>query len=126
MIVMKNNLSFINHFVGQENNQGQNEEQGDQETGILILKKEKVDHPRKFKVMLHNDDYTTMEFVMSVLQKIFHKSYDEAYAIMMNIHLNGHGVCGLYSYEIAETKQMEVKRWSKEHGHPLKCTLEPE
>jgi ATP-dependent Clp protease adaptor protein ClpS len=107
----------------------QNDDQntaGQDETGILILKKEKTERPRKYKVMLHNDDYTTMEFVLSVLQHIFHKNYDDAYDVMMHVHKNGFGVCGVYSYEIAETKQMEVKKWSKEQGHPLKCTLEPE
>ncbi len=96
------------------------------EGGVATIKKVKVKKPRKYKVLIHNDDYTTMEFVVYVLQKIFHKDIDEAQAIMLKVHKEGTGVCGVYSYEIAESKSTKVNREAKENGHPLKCTIEPE
>jgi ATP-dependent Clp protease adaptor protein ClpS len=105
-------------------------EEGDEgeegEGGTLVIRKEKVELPKKYKVLLHNDDYTTMEFVIMVLEKIFHKSLAEAQQIMLNIHNTGLGVCGIYTFEVAETKQLQVKRSAKENGHPLKCTIEAE
>jgi ATP-dependent Clp protease adaptor protein ClpS len=96
------------------------------EGGVATIKKVKVKKPRKYKVLIHNDDYTTMEFVVYVLQKIFHKNMDEAQAIMLKVHKEGIGVCGVYSYEIAESKSTKVSKEAKENGHPLKCTIEPE
>ena len=82
--------------------------------------------PPMYKVLLHNDDYTTMEFVVLVLQKFFHKSHDEAEQIMLKVHHEGVGLCGVYTYEVAETKVVQVLRFAKDQGHPLKCTMEPE
>jgi len=79
-----------------------------------------------FRVLLHNDDYTTMPFVVEVLETIFHKSPAEAHRIMMHVHKGGHGVCGLYPFEIAETKVDLVHTRAREHGFPLKASLEPE
>lgn len=86
----------------------------------------KVKKPRKYKVLLHNDDYTTMEFVIHVLQKHFGKTLEEAQKIMLTVHHDGVGVCGIYSYEVAETKVAKVMREAKSNGHPLLCTCEPE
>jgi ATP-dependent Clp protease adaptor protein ClpS len=77
-----------------------------------------------FKVLLHNDDYTTMEFVVHVLMIVFHKPVEEATRIMLNVHKKGLGVCGVYTYEIAETKIDTVTRLARDSGHPLKCTME--
>lgn len=103
---------------------GEGDEQG--ESGVLTIERTKVKRPKKYKVLLHNDDYTTMEFVIYILQKVFGKNYDEAKAIMINVHEKGVGVCGVYSHEIAETKMQKVMDEAKANGHPLKCSIEPE
>ena len=96
------------------------------EGGVATIRKVKFKKPKKYKVLIHNDDYTTMEFVVYVLQKIFHKNMDEAQAIMLKVHKEGVGVCGVYSHEIAESKSTKVNREAKENGHPLKCSIESE
>jgi ATP-dependent Clp protease adaptor protein ClpS len=83
-----------------------------------------VSEPSMYKVLLHNDDYTTMEFVVQVLMLVFHKSIETATRIMLNVHQRGVGMCGLYTYEVAETKVEVVTRMARENGHPLKCTME--
>jgi ATP-dependent Clp protease adaptor protein ClpS len=83
-----------------------------------------IREPSLYKVLLHNDDYTTMEFVVYVLMEVFHKSVEDATRIMLNVHKQGIGVCGLYTCEIAETKVETVTRMARENGHPLKCTME--
>jgi ATP-dependent Clp protease adaptor protein ClpS len=83
-----------------------------------------VSEPPMFKVLLHNDDYTTMEFVVQVLMLVFHKPIETATQIMLNVHQHGIGMCGLYTYEVAETKVETVIRMARENGHPLKCTME--
>lgn len=85
-----------------------------------------VKEPSMYKVLLHNDDYTTMEFVVHVLMKVFRKSLDEATQIMLNVHKLGVGVCGIYTFEVAETKVETVNGMARENGHPLKCTMENE
>lgn len=84
----------------------------------------KVKLPPMFKVLLLNDDYTTMEFVVHVLQKFFQKSYEEATQIMLHVHHKGAGICGLYPHEIAETKVAQVTDYSRKNDYPLQCTLE--
>lgn len=83
-----------------------------------------VQEPHMFRVLLHNDDYTTMEFVVYVLMKVFRKSMEEATSIMLNVHKLGVGICGVYTFEVAETKVETVIRMARENGHPLKCTME--
>ncbi len=85
-----------------------------------------IKYPKKYKVFLLNDDYTSMEFVIDILISIFHKSYEDANKIMLQVHERGKGLCGVYSYEIAETKVMQVKRKAKENGFPLKALFEEE
>ncbi|KUJ94957.1 MAG: ATP-dependent Clp protease adaptor protein ClpS [Desulfonauticus sp.] len=80
--------------------------------------------PHRYKVLLHNDDYTTMEFVVEVLKKVFHKTEKEAYHIMMTVHTKGIGVCGVYPRQIAETKVFLVRQMARARGFPLKCTME--
>ena len=96
------------------------EEQGD------VLEKERVEKPPKYKVLLLNDDYTTMEFVVFVLMQVFRHSQASATRVMLHIHNNGVGVAGVYSREVAETRVAQVEKIAKEAGHPLQCTLEPE
>jgi ATP-dependent Clp protease adaptor protein ClpS len=83
-----------------------------------------VIEPSMYQVLLHNDDYTTMEFVVHVLMQVFRKSVEEATRIMLNVHERGVGVCGTYPYEVAETKVETVIRLARENGHPLQCTME--
>jgi len=84
----------------------------------------KTQQPPVFKVMLLNDDYTTMEFVVHILQKFFQKSFDEASQIMLHVHHKGSGVCGFYPHEIAETKVSQVTRYAKQNEYPLQCIME--
>ena len=95
-------------------------------TDIREKEEQEVTRPRLFKVLLHNDNYTTMEFVVYVLQKVFHKSLEEAVRIMLNVHHHGLGVCGLYPCEIAETKVEAVHSFAQEEGYPLRSSMEPE
>jgi ATP-dependent Clp protease adaptor protein ClpS len=85
---------------------------------------EDLEEPRMFKVLLHNDDYTTMEFVVEVLQKVFHKSPVEATQIMLHVHKSGIGVCGIFTEEVAETKVEMVLHLAKKNGFPLQCSME--
>lgn len=100
--------------------------QGDEEGGTATIVKKKVQLPKKYKVLLHNDDYTTMEFVIFILQNVFNKSINDAERIMMDVHRTGSGVCGVYTYDIAESKARKVEHLAKQNAHPLLCTFEPE
>src|ERR671912_1456327 len=99
----------------------------DRQTGGEVLErtKEKTKRPELYKVFLLNDDYTTMDFVVEVLETIFNKAPAEAYRIMMLVHTQGRGLCGVYPYEIAETKVESVVSRARENGFPLKASMEP-
>ena len=96
------------------------------EENVLTQKKEKVEKPPHYRVILHNDDYTTMDFVVVVLQKFFYKNETEATHIMLNVHKKGRGIAGIYTFEVAETKVNQVNSYAKKHQHPLKCSMERE
>jgi len=85
-----------------------------------------IDEPSMYKVLLHNDDYTTMEFVVEILMLVFNKSPEDAVRIMLNVHQKGIGICGVYTYEVSETKVNSVHALARQHGFPLKCTMEKE
>ena len=85
-----------------------------------------LEEPKMFKVLLHNDDYTSMDFVVEILMGIFHKTQAQAEQIMIQIHEKGKGVCGVYSFEIAQTKAEQVKQLAKKNEFPLLATLEEE
>ena len=85
-----------------------------------------LQEPKKYKVFLLNDDFSTMDFVIDVLVRVFRKSVDEASVIMLNIHNNGKDICGIYTYEIAATKVAQVKSMAREKGFPLKAMMEEE
>lgn len=84
-----------------------------------------LQEPPKYAVLLHNDNYTTMDFVIEVLERFFHKRKPEATRIMLEVHQKGKGVAGIYSLEIAETKVAQVTEYSRSNGFPLKATVEP-
>ena len=87
---------------------------------------ERVDHPRLWKVLLHNDDYTTQEFVVWVLESIFHLPHPDAFAIMMHVHQAGVGVAGLFTRDVAETKVKATEQLAEQHEYPLLVTIEPD
>src|SRR5215468_5674040 len=99
---------------------------GDQRTGVGVKSKPKTKKPSMYKVLLLNDDYTPMEFVVHVLERFFSKSREEATRIMMHVHRRGVGICGVFTYEVAETKVAQVIDFARRHEHPLQCTLEKE
>lgn len=103
----------------------------DNESGSLggqtdVDVKNKIEEPGRYRVLLHNDDITTMEFVVAILQHIFHKNILDAKAIMLTVHHTGVGQCGIYTREIAETKVTQVRNEARLAGFPLRCTLEKE
>jgi ATP-dependent Clp protease adaptor protein ClpS len=98
----------------------------DQATGIVVKTKPKTRKPALYKVLMLNDDYTPMEFVVHVLERFFAKNREEANRIMMHVHRRGVGVCGIYTYEVAESKVTQVMDFARQHQHPLQCTLEKE
>jgi ATP-dependent Clp protease adaptor protein ClpS len=102
----------------------------DDDSGVATVKKtkteKKVDKPKLYKVLLHNDDYTTMEFVVDILMTVFHHPETIALEIMLHVHRRGLGVAGVYTFEIAETKVKKVAELAKEAQFPLLCTMEPE
>ena len=100
---------------------------GHHDDGVMLEEsKPALKKPRLYRVLLLNDDYTTMEFVIQVLMSIFHMSYDKAEQIMQHVHQKGAGVCGVYPREVAETKVEQVLQFSTQNEHPLQCTMEPE
>lgn len=92
----------------------------------LETAKPKLKKPPLYRVLLINDDYTTMEFVIEVLRGVFHHSEEKAAQIMMHVHQKGVGVCGIYTREIAETKVEQVLQYAQQQEHPLQCKMEPE
>ena len=95
-------------------------------TGVVVKAKPKTKKPAMYKVLMLNDDYTPMEFVVHVLERFFAKSREEATRIMLHVHHRGVGICGVYTYEVAETKVAQVIAFAQRHQHPLQCTLEKE
>jgi ATP-dependent Clp protease adaptor protein ClpS len=91
---------------------------------VVTKTKKKVKRPRLYKVLLHNDDYTTMEFVVYILKTVFHRPHTEATQVMLHVHRNGIGVAGVYTYEVAETKVTTVEQLARQNDFPLKCTME--
>lgn len=103
-----------------------NEEKIQSDENVAEKEKQETEEPSLYRVILLNDDYTTMEFVIHVLETVFHKPLPEATRIMLNVHKKGSGLCGVYTREIAETKVAEVHAMAAENQFPLKCTMEKE
>ena len=93
-------------------------------TSVITKPKTRTKRPNLYRVLLLNDDYTPMEFVVHVLERFFNKSRDDATRIMLHVHQNGVGECGVYTYEVAETKVTQVMDFARKHQHPLQCVME--
>ena len=97
---------------------------GDDQVGIATKTRTRPKKPSMFKVLMLNDDYTPMEFVVMVLKRFFHMDLEQATRVMLHVHQKGVGVCGIFPYEIAETKVNQVMDFARQNQHPLQCTLE--
>ncbi|WP_435627253.1 ATP-dependent Clp protease adapter ClpS [Candidatus Ferrigenium straubiae] len=95
-----------------------------QNSSVLVPERAKTRPPRMYKVILFNDDYTTMDFVIEVLQRFFAMNRERALQTMLKVHNEGSAVCGVYSLDVAETKVAQVSAFAKQHGHPLRCGME--
>jgi len=112
--------------MAEEDNDGAGGTDESEDVGVLTRPKPKTKKPSMYKVLLLNDDFTPMEFVVEVLQRFFSKSQDESTKVMLSVHNKGVGLCGVYTYEIAETKVTQVMDYARQNQHPLQCTLEKE
>ncbi len=110
--------------AGGKNDRPEDHEDDGPQIGVVEKTRTRTRRPSMYRVLLLNDDYTPMEFVVDILEQIFHKSRDEAVAVMLNVHQNGVGVCGVYSFDVAETKVAQVAAIARQHEHPLQCTME--
>jgi len=102
------------------------DEDGDDDASVAIKTRPKTQRPPLYKVLLLNDDYTPMEFVVAVLERFFGMSHAQAFEIMLTVHKKGVAVVGVFSHEIAETKVAQVMDFARRHQHPLQCTMEKE
>lgn len=104
----------------------ENDQEPGHNVGVVTKTAPKTKRPSLYKVLLLNDDYTPQEFVVWLLQAVFKKDSEEAVRVMMHVHQNGVGICGVYTYEVAETKVAQVMELSRRNQHPLQCTMERE
>jgi len=100
------------------------DEDGRSGTGVVTRTKPRTKKPSLYRVLILNDDYTPMEFVIHVLERFFNKSREDATRIMLHVHHNGVGECGVFTYEVAETKVTQVMDFARKHQHPLQCVME--
>lgn len=92
--------------------------------GQQVLERDGLAEPERYRVVMHNDDYTSMEFVVGILQSVFHKNPEDAHSVMLAVHRKGMGQCGIYTREIAEAKISRVHRDARQAGFPLRCSME--
>ena len=95
-----------------------------EQLGFETKDETRIDEPKLYKVLMHNDDYTTVDFVLLVLENIFHKPHEEAMQIMLNVHRKGIGVAGVYHFDVADTKVLQVHALAQQHQFPLRCSIE--
>ena len=112
--------------MSQNGKDDKDDKRDDSGTGIVTKTRTKTKKPSLYRVLLLNDDYTPMEFVVYILERFFNKGRDEATQIMLHVHQKGVGLCGVYTYEVAETKVTQVMNFASQHQHPLQCTMEKE
>ena len=110
------------HLGPDDNNKRR--EPGSPGTAVITKTKPQTKRPSLYRVLLLNDDYTPMEFVVHVLERFFNKDQETAHRIMMHVHQHGIGECGVYTYEVAETKVTQVMDFARKHQHPLQCVME--
>lgn len=103
---------------------GNDDGDGRGDVGVALKTRPRTKKPSMYKVLMLNDDYTPMEFVVFALERFFGKTHDEAMAIMLHVHTKGVGLCGVYTYEVAEMKASQVMDMAAKHQHPLQCTVE--
>jgi ATP-dependent Clp protease adaptor protein ClpS len=111
------------HRMANEDGTRRNNDEGTG-TSVITRVKPQTKRPNLYRVLLLNDDYTPMEFVVHVLERFFNKSREDATRIMLHVHQNGVGECGVFTYEVAETKVTQVMDFSRKHQHPLQCVME--
>lgn len=111
------------HAAG-EDDADNGHDDGESEIGVATKTRAKPKKPSQYKVLLLNDDYTPMEFVVAILKRFFNMNMEEATQVMLHVHQKGVGVCGIFTYEVAETKVTQVMDAARENQHPLQCTLE--
>ena len=107
-------------------NDGGGDHEKDRQTGLLLKPRPKTKKPSMYKVLLLNDDYTPMEFVVHILERFFNKNRQEATDVMLHVHRRGVGICGIFTYEVAETKVAQVMDFARSQEQPLQCTMEKE
>ena len=112
------------HRASDEDGDGGDGREPGNGTAVISRTKPKVKRPNLYRVLLLNDDYTPMEFVVHVLERFFKKNRDQATRIMLHVHQNGVGECGVYTYEVAETKVTQVMDFARQNQHPLQCVME--
>jgi len=121
--IIRNNDDNTPDFDGGDKGGNRQEEH---ETGLLLKPKPKTKKPSMYKVLLLNDDYTPMEFVVHILERFFNKTRQESTDIMLHVHRRGVGICGIFTYEVAETKVAQVMDFARANEQPLQCTMEKE
>jgi ATP-dependent Clp protease adaptor protein ClpS len=120
----KSKTSLIRHGFTMSDNEKRGND--DHSANIVVKTRPKTRKPSLYKVLMLNDDYTPMEFVVHILERFFGKNREEAEQIMLHVHRRGVGICGVFTYEVAETKVTQVMDFARQHQHPLQCTLEKE
>ncbi|MEO1167525.1 MAG: ATP-dependent Clp protease adapter ClpS [Pseudomonadota bacterium] len=116
---------MLNSFaISAADDRDEDDDAGNGNVGVATQTRTKTKKPSPYKVLMLNDDFTPMEFVVLVLQRFFSMSMDDATRVMLHVHQRGVGVCGIFSYEVAETKVNQVIDFARENQHPLQCTLE--
>jgi ATP-dependent Clp protease adaptor protein ClpS len=124
MIEFQPESEYRRPSMNEEDDDGVDGGGGQPGSGVATRTKPKTKKPSMYKVLMLNDDYTPMEFVVYCLERFFHKSREEATRVMLHVHQRGVGICGVYSYEVAETKVTQVMDFARQNQHPLQCTLE--
>ena len=133
-------MSFTPHYIAltsneddypnYDNNEGDDSSDShskeEKEAGLLVKTRPKTKKPSMYKVLLLNDDYTPMEFVIHILERFFSKNRQEATDVMLHVHRRGVGICGIFTYEVAETKVAQVMDYARQSEQPLQCTMEKE
>ena len=107
-----------------DNKNGGGDDENDVDHGVAVKSRSKTKKPSMYKVLMLNDDYTPMEFVVHILEHYFSRSHEEATQIMLHVHQKGVGICGVYTYEVAETKVNQTMELAQQNQHPLQCTIE--